>query len=72
MVAMTPEEADGTPPAVSDATGFINCAGWMDRSDFTEMVAMDRNRTGGPRDYWRSDADGQTLALSRRRQAQKG
>ena len=68
MVAMTPEEADGTPPAVFRWRHRLHQLRRMDGPEriSPEWWRQDRNWSGGPRDYWRiEDADGRRLWLYR-------
>ena len=68
MMPMTPEERDGSPPAMFRWRGRIH---QLRRTDGPERISpewwrQDRNWAGGTRDYWRiEDAEGRRLWLFR-------
>ena len=75
MVAMTLEEADGTPPAVFRWRHRLHQLRRMDGPEriSPEWWRQDRNWTGGSRDYWRiEDADGRRLWLYREEGEREG
>ncbi len=65
---MTPEERDGSPPAMFSWRGRVH---QLRRIDGPERISpewwrQDRNWVGGARDYWRiEDAEGHRLWLFR-------